>query len=135
MLCVRAAHKLNGEDVLEILYPLILKHGKPDYIRSDNGPEFIANSLQEWLRRVGVKPIQIYPGSPWENVYNKRFNGTLRAELLNSEWFQTKPSNRHRPLSIYGLNSTTTSGPIRHSICDQRYPKPYNKMVYENWAG
>ncbi len=88
-LCVGAKRKMGAADVLEALYPLLLKHGKPQYIRSDNGPEFIAAPLQAWLRRVGIKPIQIYPGSPWENGYNERFNGTLRREVLNTEWFLT----------------------------------------------
>ena len=73
--------------VLEALYPLFLKHGRPEFIRSDNGPEFIAENFQTWLARVGIKPIRIYPGSPWENGYNERFNGTLRREVLNAEWF------------------------------------------------
>ena len=80
---------MNSGDVLEALYPLLLKRGKPEYIRSDNGPEFVAASLQEWLLKIGIKPIQIYPGSPWENGYNERFNGTLRREVLNAEWFHT----------------------------------------------
>ena len=84
---VTVAPKMGSADVIETLYPLLLKRGKPDYIRSDNGPEFIAEALQAWLRRVGIKPIQIYPGSPWENGYNERFNGTLRQEVLNVEWF------------------------------------------------
>ena len=81
--------------VLEALYPLLLKHGKPAFIRSDNGPEFIAEAFQAWLTTVGVKPIHIYPGSPWgesrigSNGYNERFNGTLRREVLNVEWFST----------------------------------------------
>jgi len=58
-----------------------------EFIRSDNGPEFIAENFQTWLTRVGIKPIRIYPGSPWENGYNERFNGTLRREVLNAEWF------------------------------------------------
>ena len=74
---------------MEALYPLLLRHGKPTYIRSDNGPEFIATALQTWLKKVGIKPIQIYPGSPWENGYNERFNGTLRREVLNAEWFSS----------------------------------------------
>ena len=86
---VAVAFKMGSAEVLEALYPLLLKHGKPEYIRSDNGPEFIAAPLQEWLTRVGIKPIQIYPGSPWENGYNERFNGTLRHEVLNAEWFST----------------------------------------------
>ena len=80
---------MNNQDVLEALYPLFLKYGKPDFIRSDNGPEFIAAGFQEWLIKVGIKPIHIYPGSPWENGYNERFNGTLRREVLNAEWFLT----------------------------------------------
>lgn len=88
-LCVTGAPKMGSADVLEALYPLLLERGKPEYIRSDNGPEFIAAPLQEWLTRVGIKPIQIYPGSPWENGYNERFNGTLRREVLNAEWFTT----------------------------------------------
>ena len=88
-LCVHVNIKMGSAEVLEALYPLILKHGKPQYIRSDNGPEFVASAFQEWLIRVGIKPIHIYPGSPWENGYNERFNGTLRREVLNAEWFAT----------------------------------------------
>ena len=88
-LCVTVTPKMGSADVLEALYRLILKRGKPAYIRSDNGREFTAEALQAWLNKVGVKPIQIYPGSPWENGYNERFNGTLRREVLNAEWFAT----------------------------------------------
>ena len=76
---------MGHAEVLEALYPLFLKRGKPEYIRSDNGSEFIARDLQSWLKKVGIKPIQIYPGSPLENVYNEHFNGTLRREVLNAE--------------------------------------------------
>ena len=79
---------MKSADVLDALYPLLLRRGKPEYIRSDNGSEFIAIALQDWLRKVG-KPNQIYPGSPRENGYNERFNGTLRREVLNAEWFHT----------------------------------------------
>ena len=83
------ARKEIEADVLEALYPLLLKRGRPEYIRSDNGPEFIATGFQQWLVKVGTKPIPIYPASPWENGYNDRFNGTLRNEVLNAEWFHT----------------------------------------------
>lgn len=86
-LCVAVKSKMNSADVLDALYPLLLQRRKPEYIRSNNGTEFIATALQDWLRKVGIKPIQIYPGSPWENGYNERFNGTLRREILNAEWF------------------------------------------------
>lgn len=88
-LCVAVKPRMGSAEVLEVLYPLFLRHGKPAFIRSDNGPEFIAGALQTWLKKVGIKPIQIYPGSPWENGYNERFNGTLRREVLNAEWFST----------------------------------------------
>jgi putative transposase len=88
-LCVEVRTRMGAADVLEALYPLLLRHGKPAYIRSDNGKEFTAKALQDWLRQAGIMPIQIYPGSPWENGYNERFNGTLRREVLNAEWFST----------------------------------------------
>ena len=86
-LCVAVKPRMGNAEVLEALYPLFLKHGRPEFIRSDNGPEFIAENFQTWLTKVGIKPIRIYPGSPWENGYNERFNGTLRREVLNAEWF------------------------------------------------
>jgi len=88
-LCVTVKPRMGSAEVLEALYPLFLKHGKPEFIRSDNGKEFTAEALQTWLMKVGIKPIQITPGSPWENGYNERFNGTLRREVLNAEWFSS----------------------------------------------
>ncbi len=86
-LCVHVHARMGSADVLEALYPPLLKHGKLDHIRSDNRSEFIASHLQNWLTKVGIKPLRIYPGSPWENGCNDRFNGTLRREILNAEWF------------------------------------------------
>ena len=88
-MCVTVKFRMGNADVLEALYPLFLQHGRPNFIRSDNGPEFIAEAFQAWLTKVGIEPIRIYPGSPWENGYNERFNGTLRREVLNAEWFAT----------------------------------------------
>ena len=65
------------------------RHGPPDHIRSDNGAEFTASAVREWLSRIGVKTLYIEPGSPWENGYNESFNGKLRDELLNGEIFYT----------------------------------------------
>ena len=86
-LAVTVRTKMGADDVLEALYPLLLRHGTPEYIRSDNGPEFTAKAVQEWLSRVGVKTLYIEPGSPWENGYNESFNGKLRDELLTGETF------------------------------------------------
>jgi transposase InsO family protein len=69
------------------LAALFVRHGAPDYIRSDNGSEFTAKAVQDWLRRVDVKTLYIEPGSPWENGDNESFNGKLRDELLNGESF------------------------------------------------
>lgn len=88
-LCVNVASRMGSAEVLEALYPLLLCRCKPEYLRSDNGPEFSSAPFRDWLLRVGITPIQIYPGSPWENGYNERFNGTLRREILNAEWFAT----------------------------------------------
>lgn len=86
-LCVSVARWMRSEDVLDALYPLLLERGLPEHIRSDNGPEFASAAFQDGLKRVGIEPLRIAPGSPWENGYNERFNGTLRREVLNAEWF------------------------------------------------
>ena len=63
-LSVTVATKMGSAEVLDALYPLLIKRGKPEYVRSDNGPEFTSSTFKEWLVCVGVQPIQIYPGSP-----------------------------------------------------------------------
>ncbi len=83
------AGQLNSEDVLSTLFDLFIERGVPEYIRSDNGSEFTARAVREWLSSVGVKTLYIEPGSPWENGYNESFNGKLRDELLNCEIFET----------------------------------------------
>ncbi|MHA3976079.1 transposase [Halovulum sp. GXIMD14794] len=88
-LAVTARTMIGAEDVLEALFPLILRHGTPECIRSDNGPEFAAEAREDWPLRVGILPIRIYPGSPWESGYNERLNGTLRRKVLNAERFTT----------------------------------------------
>ena len=86
-LMIRAARKLNSTDVVDVLTDLFILRGPPEYIRSDNGPEFTAKVVREWLGRIGVKTLFIEPGSPWENGYIESFNGKLRHELLNREVF------------------------------------------------
>jgi putative transposase len=83
------ANTMGSSEVLKALYPLLLKGDKPELLRLANGPEFSSESLKDWLTKVGTKPIRIYPGTPWENGYNERFNGTLRREVLYAEWFGT----------------------------------------------
>jgi putative transposase len=80
---------ITSQDVLERLYWLFLVRGTPEHIRSDNGPEFTARAVREWLGRLQVKTLYIEPASPWENGYIESFNGKLRDELLNREVFDT----------------------------------------------
>ncbi len=75
--------RLNSEDVLAALYDLFIERGVLEYIRSDNGSEFTARAVREWLSSVGVKTLYIEPGSPWENGYNESFDVKFRDELLN----------------------------------------------------
>ncbi len=89
-LAIEVARSLRSEHVLECLGELFVKRGTPDYIRSDNGSEFTAHAVREWLKdEVGVTPLFIEPGSPWENGYVESFNGKFRDELLNGEIFYT----------------------------------------------
>ena len=88
-LAIDVAKKLTSEDVLERLSDLFIRRGVPEHIRSDNGSEFTAKCVREWLARVGVKTLYIEPGSPWENGYVESFNGKLRDELLKRESFDT----------------------------------------------
>jgi putative transposase len=80
---------LKSDDVLDCLTELFIRHGVPEYIRSDNGSEFTAKVVRRWLSHIGVQTLYIEPGSPWENGYNESFNGKFRDELLNGEIFYT----------------------------------------------
>jgi putative transposase len=88
-LAIDVARKLKSDDVLERLSELFILRGVPGHIRSDNGPEFTAKVVRDWLGRVGVKALFIEPGSPWENGYIESFNGKLSDELLDGEVFDT----------------------------------------------
>ena len=88
-LAIRVARRLKSHDVLDVLSDLFITEGIPNFIRSDNGSEFTAQTLREWLKSLGVATAYIEPGSPWENGYNESFNGKLRDELLNGELFYT----------------------------------------------
>ena len=88
-LAIRTERRQNQETVLETLSDLFLLHGPPEHLRSDNGAEFTATAVREWLDRLEVQTLFIEPGSPWENGYNESFNGKLRDELLNGEIFFT----------------------------------------------
>src|SRR6478609_568164 len=80
-LAIRIDRKLNSTDVIDVLSDLFILRGVPGHVRSDNGPEFIAKAVREWIAAVGAKTAFIEPGSPWENGYCESFNSKLRDEL------------------------------------------------------
>jgi putative transposase len=88
-LAIRIDRRLKGADIIDVLSDLFILRGVPAHIRSDNGPEFLAKAVQDWITAVGARTAYIAPGSPWENGYVESFNGRLRDELLDGEIFYT----------------------------------------------
>ena len=84
-LAIRVARKLNSTDVIDVLSDLFILRGVPGHIRSDNGSEFTAQVVQDWIKAVGAKTAYIAPGSPWENGYVESFNARFRDELLDGD--------------------------------------------------
>jgi putative transposase len=127
-LAIRINRKLKAIDVIDVLSDLFIRRGIPGHIRSDNGQEFVAKAVQDWIAAIGAKTAYIEPGSPWENGYIESFNARLRDELLNGEIFYTlrEAPNRHRELApslqrhqaarFSRLQTTSTRG-VRTSIC------------------
>jgi transposase InsO family protein len=134
-LAIDVARAITADDVLERLGGLFVRRGVPGHIRSDNGPEFTAKAVRQWLGAVGVRTLYIEPGSPWENGYCESFNGKLRDECLNQEIFYSLKEakivieqwrnhfNTIRPHSSLGYRppapQTSTAQPI---VLDQRAP-------------
>jgi transposase InsO family protein len=112
-----ADRALKARDVLAWLQQAIQEHGAPQYLRSDNGPEFIAQEVQRWLRDHQIQTIYIDPGSPWQNGFVESFHGRFRDECLNREqlWTLTEARviiedfrrdyNQQRPHSQLGYQS------------------------------
>jgi putative transposase len=93
-LTIEVEHRMNARYVAGTLLGLFAKHGAPAFIRSDNGPEFIAKFLMRVLAIQGVSARHIDPGSPWQNGINERFNGSVRDECLNMETFHNREHAR-----------------------------------------
>jgi len=119
-LAIDVGRKLTSEDVLWRLSQLFLERGTPAYLRSDNGSEFVAKAVREWLGKLGVGTLYIEPGSPWENGYLESFNGKLRDELLAREVFDTLLEAK--VLIARWRRHYTTKRP--HSALDYRPPAP-----------
>ena len=88
-LAMRVRRKLSSTDAIDVLTDLFILRRMPAYIRSDNGPEFVAEAVRQWIAAVGARTAFIDPGSPWENGYIESVNARLRDELRNGEIFYT----------------------------------------------
>ena len=86
---IEVGGSITAASVITILEALFHEHGRPQFLRSDNGPEFIARALREWLQENGSQTIYIDPGSPWQNPFCESFNGKFRDECLNMNVFYT----------------------------------------------
>ena len=116
---IEVARSLTAQDVVGTLDRLFKEHGAPRFIRSDNGPEFIARAVKEWLTASGVATLYIEPGSPWQNAYSESFNSRFRDELLDRELFTSLTEaqvlveeyrcsyNTERPHSALGYQTPT----------------------------
>ena len=89
-LAIDVAGSIRSARVIEVLIRLVSVHGSPQYLRSDNGPEFIATALLAWLTTGAIDTAFIAPGKPWQNGTDESFNGKFRDECLNLEWFRNR---------------------------------------------
>lgn len=89
-LAIEVGARINSSRVIDVLSRLMSLYGRPAYLRSDNGPEFVATRVKEWLAASGVQTSYIEPGKPWQNGTNESFNGKLRDECLNMQWFRNR---------------------------------------------
>jgi putative transposase len=95
-LAIEVAGRLRSGQVIEVLARLITQWGAPQFLHSDNGPEFIAQAIKRWLARHRVETVYIEPGKPWQNGTNESFNGKFRDECLNAAWFLNRAEARIR---------------------------------------
>ena len=89
-LAIDVAASIRSQRVIEVLSNLVKIHGLPQYLRSDNGPEFVSTKLLQWAIDKKLKMKLIEPGKPWQNGINESFNGKFRDECLSMEWFRNR---------------------------------------------
>lgn len=106
-LAVETEYRMNARFVADTLLGLFRRRGTPHFVRSDNGPEFIARHLMRALAGAGVGVRHIEPGSPWQNGFDERFNGSLRDECLNMETFYSRDQAR-AVIRLYGRHYNQT---------------------------
>ena len=119
-LALKVDRSITSEDVIDTLAELFAMRGVPKHIRSDNGPEFIAQAIRRWLGQVEVEALYIEPGSPWENGYAESFHSRLRDEFLALEVFESLPAAR-RLTAVW-----------RH---DYNHERPHSSLDYRTPVG
>jgi putative transposase len=142
---IEVGRSITSKGVISVLEYLFMVRGAPDFIRSDNGPEFIANAIREWLKEKMVGTLYIEPASPWENGYIESFHGRLRDELLNRELFYSVKEakvlvenwrmeyNNHRPHSSLGyLTPAAFAATCIPSVSASPRPSEYTMENVDN---
>jgi transposase InsO family protein len=139
---IEIGRSIRAKDVIAVLEYLFWVRGIPGFIRSDNGPEFIADTIKKWLREKDVQTLYIEPGSPWENGYIESFNGKFRDDVLNRELFHSVKEakviaeswrleyNNHRPHS--GLGYMTPAAFAAECIASVRATPSPQQYIEQN---
>ena len=124
-LAIDVAGSIRSGRVIDQLARLVTVHGAPRYLRSDNGPEFVAEAVCAWLKEEGIETVQIEPGKPWQNGLNESFNGKFRDECLGMEWFP----NRREAVVIDAYRKQYND--VRpHSSLGYRTPNEYKGLLH-----
>jgi transposase InsO family protein len=121
-LALHVDRAVNGADVRRVLARVVGRRGAPKRIRSDNGSEFICEALRQWLPQQGTEPIQVAPGSPWENGYSESFNSRFRDEFLEREEFESVLDAKEK--GEWFRREYNTVRP--HSSLDYKTPKEFS---------
>jgi putative transposase len=128
-LAIDVGPSIRSERVVAVLARLVAARGAPGFLRSDNGPEFVADVVQRWLKEEGISTAYIAPGKPWQNGFNESFNGKFRDECLNAEWFPTRREavvvieeyrrhfNEARPHSALGYQTPSEFAALERQAC------------------
>jgi putative transposase len=140
-LALKVDRSITSEDVINKLAELFAMRGVPQAIRSDNGPEFVAQTIQEWLQKLKIRTLYVAPGSPWENGYAESFHSKLRDEFLGQEEFEarwgTSPRRSSRPVVRLPLRSSLRRrlSLLLRSSRTTALPNPYSHSPRcRNWG-
>ncbi len=118
-LTVEVERHFTAADVVRVLNYLFKERGAPAFVRSDNGPEFIAEAVKQWLAASGVSTLYIEPGSPWENAYSESFKARFRDELLEREVF---------------TSLTEAKVLVADYVTEYNYQRPHSALAYRTPA-